>query len=125
MIEGFIFIWVLITSFLQITHIFEEIHLEAYNIMKGKVSKKKYFLVASILILLNYIVILLLYFKNTFGYYAAFYTVFMSIGNTLAHLIMFIKEKDKKSFGYGLPSSIPLGISGCILLILLVQFLIS
>ncbi|MFX1566893.1 MAG: hypothetical protein ACFFCV_00840 [Promethearchaeota archaeon] len=125
MVELFVFIMVLITSFLQIIHIFEEIHLEAYNIMKGKVSKKKYFLAASILVLLNYFVILLLYFKNTIGYYAAFYTVFMSIGNALAHLIMFIKNQDKKTLGYGLPSGIPLGIAGCILLIVLIQFLIS
>ncbi|MFX1523154.1 MAG: hypothetical protein ACFFCC_06605 [Promethearchaeota archaeon] len=122
MIESFIFIMVLITSFLQIIHIFEEIHLEAYNIMKGKVSKKQYFFAASILIILNYFVVLLLYFKNIIGYYTAFYTVFISIGNVLAHLIMFFK--DKKTLGYGLPTSVPLGISGCILLILLVLFLI-
>ncbi|MFX1240676.1 MAG: hypothetical protein ACFFA7_05455 [Promethearchaeota archaeon] len=125
MIEIFIFIMVLITSFLQIIHIFEEIHLEAYNIIKGKVSKKKYFFAASILIILNYFVILLLYFNNPIGNYAAFYTVFISMGNALAHLSMFIKDKDKKTLGYGLPSAIPLGIAGVILLILLIQFLIS
>ena len=120
----FIFIMVLITSFLQILHIFEEINLEAYKIMEGKISKKNYFLVASILILLNYIVVLLLYFKNIIGYYSAFYTVFMSIGNIFAHLIMFLKGRDKKALGYGLPTSIPLGIAGIILFILLVQHLI-
>lgn len=122
--EEFIFILVIITAFLQVVHIFEEIHLEAYNVLKGKVSKKKYFFVASILVLLNYIVIILLYFNNIFGYYAALYTVFMSVGNTLAHLIMFLKEKNKKTIGYGLPSSIPLGISGIVLLIFLLQHLI-
>ena len=122
MAHELIFVMVLITSFLQILHIFEEIHLEAYNVIKGKVSKKKYLLVASILVLLNYIVLILLYFNNIIGYFSAFYTVFMSVGNTLAHLIMYLKERDKKSLGYGLPSSIPLGISGIILLVLLIQY---
>ena len=120
--EELIFIMVVITAFLQVIHIFEEIHLEAFNIMKGKVSKKKYLFVASILVLLNYVVIVLLYFNTIFGYYAAFYTIFMSVGNTLAHLVMFLKEKDRKTMGYGLPSSIPLGISGTILLVLIIQY---
>jgi hypothetical protein len=125
MIENFIFIMVLITSFLQIIHIFEEIHLEAYNIIKSKVSKKRYFFAASILVILNYLVLFLLYLKNIIGYYAAFFTVFISVGNTIAHLIMFIKDKDKKTLGYGLPTGIPLGIAGCILLIFLVLFFVS
>ena len=86
MLEDSIFIMALITSFLQVLHIFEEIHLEAYNIMKGKTSKKRYFFIASILILVNFIVIFLLYFRHFFGYYAAFITVFMSVGNSVAHL---------------------------------------
>ena len=35
MIENFVFILVLITSFLQIIHIFEEIHLEGGLILKN------------------------------------------------------------------------------------------
>ena len=122
MIEQLIFIIVIVTASLQVIHIFEEIHLEAYNVIKGKVSKKKYLFVASILVLLNYVVIILLYLNSIFGYYAAFYTVFMSVVNTLAHLVMFLKERDKKTLGYGFPSSIPLGIAGIILLILLIQY---
>lgn len=121
MAEEIIFIVVLITSFLQILHIFEEISLESYNLIKRENSKKTYFRVALILVLLNYIILFLLYLKNVVGYYAAFYTVLMSIGNTLAHLILYCK--DKKRLGYGLTTSIPLGIAGFILLILLIQHL--
>lgn len=125
MIEDLIFLLVLITSFLQVLHIFEEINLEAYNIKKGENSKKFYYIMASILILVNYVILYFLYFKNPLAYIASFYTVILSLGNTLAHVIMYRKEETSPSRGHGLPTSIPLGLSGFILLILLLLKIFS
>ena len=119
MIEDFIYLLVLITSFLQILHIFEEINLEAYNVKKGKNSKKFYYLMASILIFINFMILYFLYFKNPLAYIASFYTVILSVGNTLAHVIMYRREEPSPVRGHGLPTSIPLGISGIVLLIFL------
>jgi hypothetical protein len=74
---------------------------------------------ASMLILVNYIILYFLYFKISLAYFASFYTVILSSGNTLAYGIIYRKEKPSPSRGHGLPTSIPLGISGFIMLILL------
>lgn len=123
MIHKTIYIIVLLASFFQILHIFEEIGLNAYKLQKGKNPRGKYLRVASILVLLNYLVILFLFMEYKIAYYLAFYTVIISIGNVIAHLILIKKTKEKS--GYGFFSSIPLGIAGIALLFFLVKYFTS
>jgi hypothetical protein len=121
--EKIIFITVLIISFLQILHIFEEIALGGYTYIKKKNPRGIYLRVASVLVFLNYVVLFLLYAGYTSGYYAAFYSVLISSGNTIAHIVIFFKIRKKGTYGYGLPSSIPLGAAGLVLLYYLILYL--
>ena len=115
-----IFVTVLIISFLQILHIFEEIGLNAFNLTKGRNPRGKYLRIASVLVLLNYIVLLLLYLEYGIAYYLAFYSVIISTGNMIAHILLFKKHRDK--LGYAFPSSIPLGLAGLFLLLCLFKY---
>jgi hypothetical protein len=71
---------------------------------------------------MNFVVLGTLYFNFSFAYFIAFYTVIISIGNTFSHILLTIKQKGK--LGYGFPSSVPFGISGLVLLIMLLKYLI-
>lgn len=125
MTEKVIFLMVLVTSFFQILHIFEEVTLDAYTLHKGKNSRGIYLRIASVMILLNFIVLFLLYIDSIFGYYAVFYTILISVGNIIIHTVMFIKNKEKKILGYGFPTSIPLGISGMILTVFVIKYFLE
>ncbi len=111
------FLMVLIITFLQVIHILEEIGLEAYTLLKVKNARSKYLRVAAVLVTLNFAVVFLFFFEVGFARYAAFFSVAISVGNTIAHLILMVRKREKKTFGFGLPSSIPLGIAGIILFI--------
>ena len=115
-----IFITVLIISFLQILHIFEEIALNAFDLTKGKNPRGKYLRIASVLVTLNFVVLFLLYLEYVIAYYFAFYTVIISAGNMIAHILLFRRHRDK--LGYALPSSIPLGLAGFFLLFCLLKY---
>jgi hypothetical protein len=117
-----IFLLVLAISFLQVLHIFEEIALNAYALHKGKNARAKYLRVAAVLVFLNYIVLTLLFWDLKIGFYAAWYSVVISVGNTFTHLMLFFKKAPPKKWGYGLPSSIPMGLTGLGLAYLLVRY---
>ena len=119
--DKLIFIMVLVSSFFQILHIFEEIRFKAYAVIKGEHFQGTYLRIAALLVFLNYIVLFLLFTENSYAYYTVFYTVIISVVNTLAHTVMLFKVKKKGTYGYGFPSSVPLGISGIILLYFLVE----
>jgi hypothetical protein len=120
--EHIIFITYLIVSFLQVIHIFEEIALDAFTMNPGKNPRGIYLRVASVLVLINFFIILLLYLEIGFAYYLAFYGVFISAGNMAAHIFLWIKKK--KRLGMGFPSSVPLGIAGLFLLYMLINAII-
>ena len=116
---------ILLTTFFQVLHCFEEIGMNAYVLYKSKYPKNPrglYLRSASVLVGLNFIVLFLWFFGIGFGYYLAFYTVLISVVNSIIHIIGYIKHKSYMgTLGAGVFSGIPLGISGFILLIALVQ----
>jgi hypothetical protein len=114
---------VLITTFFQILHCFEEIGMDAYEIVPKAGNKRGYYLrAASVLIGLNFIIISMLLFEIKFAYYLTFYTVIISIANTLIHIFGYIKTKSyRATLGSGVFSGIPLGLSGLVLLFFLLK----
>ncbi|MBN1410808.1 MAG: hypothetical protein JW969_08175, partial [Spirochaetales bacterium] len=102
-----VFIAALCVTFFQVIHIFEEIGMNAYAMHKGENPRGLYLRVSSLLILLSFVLLLLLYFKFDFSYYLAFYCVLISVGNTVAHSVLWFIKKER--LGLGFPSSIPLG----------------
>jgi hypothetical protein len=114
---------VLITTFFQILHCFEEIGMDAYEIIPKARNKRGYYLrAASVLVGLNFIIISMLLFEIKFAYYLAFYTVIISIANALIHIFGYIKTKSyRATLGSGVFSGIPLGLSGLVLLFFLLK----
>jgi hypothetical protein len=114
---------VLITTFFQILHCFEEIGMDAYKIVPKAGNKRGYYLrAASVLIGLNFIIISMLLFEIKFAYYLAFYTVIISIANALIHIFGYIKTKSyRATLGSGVFSGILLGLSGLVLLFFLLK----
>ena len=116
---------VLITTFLQVLHCFEEIGMDAYELVPKAGNKRGYYLrVASVLVGLNFIIASMLLFDIKLAYYLAFYTVVISLGNALIHVFGYIKTKSyRATLGAGVFSGIPLGLSGLVLLFYLIKTL--
>lgn len=114
---------VLITTFLQVLHCFEEIGMDAYELVPTSANKRGYYLrVASVLVGLNFIIASMLLFDIKIAYYLAFYTVVISVGNALIHIIGYIKTKSyRATLGAGVFSGVPLGLSGIVLLVYLIK----
>lgn len=114
---------VLITTFLQVLHCFEEIGMDAYELVPASANKRGYYLrVASVLVGLNFIIASMLLFDIKIAYYLAFYTVVISVGNALIHIIGYIKTKSyRATLGAGVFSGVPLGLSGIVLLVYLIK----
>ena len=112
-------IYYLVMLFFQTIHIFEEIGFGVYEVVG---SLKKYLIVASFLILLGYLPLFLLLMGITRGYYLAYLTSFIAIGNGIVHLFGFIKTKSfRGTLGAGIFSGIPLSISGALVLVQLLS----
>jgi hypothetical protein len=101
--------------FLQTIHIFEEIGMKAYE-MVG--SLNKYLIVASFLVFASYLPLILILLDINAGYYIAFFSAFLALGNGIIHLIGYIKTKSfRGTIGAGVFTGIPLGIIGGLVLI--------
>lgn len=116
---------VLITTFLQVLHCFEEIGMDAYELVPKAGNKRGYYLrAASVLVGLNFLITSMLLFDIKIAYYLAFYTVIISVGNALIHIVGYIKTKSyRATLGAGVFSGIPLGISGIVLFVYLIETL--
>jgi len=124
--ETTILFLVLITTFLQVLHCFEEIGMDAYELVPKPGNKRAFYLrVASVLVGINFLVASMLLFDIKLAYCFAFYTVLISVGNALIHIVGYIKIKSyRATLGAGVFSGIPLGISGLVLLIYLIKYLL-
>jgi hypothetical protein len=122
-----VLLFVLITTFLQVLHCFEEIAQDAHELMPTDKNKLGFYLrVASVLVGLNFLIAVLLLLGVSAGLYLAFYTVAISVGNSVIHIVGFAKTKSYRgTLGAGVFSGIPLGISGIVLLIFLLMKLVE
>ena len=119
-----VLLWVLITTFLQTLHVFEEIGAEAYKVLPHRSGNPltSYLRIASLLVAINFAVAGLVLLDNRLGYYLAFYTVVLALSNTIVHVIGYMKTRRYRgSIGAGVYTSVPLGVSGTILLIQLLR----
>ena len=114
---------VLLVSFLQVIHIFEEIALNAYLLESGKNPRGKYLKIASVMVFLNFAILFLLILDLKAAYYLVFYSVLISVGNLAAHIVLLRKHTGK--LGYAFPSSIPLALAGFTLLFFLIRYFIT
>lgn len=117
---------VLITTFFQVLHCFEEIGMDAYELVPKSGNKRGYYLrAASVLVGLNFLIASMLLFDIKIAYYLAFYTVVISVGNALIHIFGYIRTKSyRATLGAGVFSGIPLGLSGIVLLVYLIKTLL-
>ncbi len=109
------FIW------LVILHTFEEISQEIFTVQVGriKLSRRKYLVGASLITTINLGTLALLIAGNKIGLYLGLFTS-STIGVLQApiHAYGFFKEGNKtKNLGAGFYSSIPLALTGLVLLI--------
>ena len=115
---------VMVTTLLQVVHCFEEIGMNAHLLYKKQSPKNPrgfYLQTATVLVSLNFVVLLLLLYGVSFAPYLCFYTVFISIVNSIIHIVGWIKTKSYMgTLGAGVFSGIPLGITGGILLYVLI-----
>ncbi|ERI91935.1 hypothetical protein HMPREF1982_02978 [Clostridiales bacterium oral taxon 876 str. F0540] len=118
-------ILVLLVTFLQIIHCFEEIGMNMYVIYKKKNPQNPrglYLRAASVLVGINFLILALLIFEVKYAAYLCFYTVFVSVVNSFSHIYGYFKTKTyMASLGSGVFSGIPLGICGVLLLIQLIH----
>lgn len=124
--QNTILLLVIITTFLQVLHCFEEIGMDAYELVPKPGKKRAFYLrAASVLVGLNFSIVAMLVFDIKLAYYFAFYTVVISVGNALIHIVGYIKTRSyRATLGAGVFSGIPLGISGLVLLIYLIKHLL-
>lgn len=109
----------MIMLFLQTVHIFEEIGFKAYEVVG---SLNKYLLVASFLVFASYLPLILILLDIKAGYFLAFFSAALALGNGIIHLIGYIKTKSYRgTLGAGVFSGIPLGITGGIVLVNLIS----
>jgi hypothetical protein len=108
---------------LQTLHIFEEIGMEAY---KPVGSLKKYLWVASALVIVNYIPLFLMLYDVPVGYWLACGGALLGIGNGVLHVVGYLKSRRfRRTLGAGVFSSIPLGLTGSVILYRLISLLLS
>lgn len=106
---------------LQTIHIFEEIGFKAYEVVG---SLKKYLVVASFLVIINYLPLFLILQGFTIGYYMGFLSSLLAVGNGIIHVIGYLRTKSfRGTVGAGIFSGIPLGIIGLLVLIRLFEFI--
>ena len=106
---------------LQTIHIFEEIGFKAYEVVG---SLKKYLVVASFLVIINYLPLFLILQGFTIGYYLGFLSSLLAVGNGIIHVIGYLRTKSfRGTVGAGIFSGIPLGIIGLLVLIRLFEFI--
>ena len=111
----------LLMIFLQIIHIFEEIAMEGYKVINKPLST--YLRVATLLVFLNFAGFGLILADNPIGFYLGiFCSGVLALGNGLVHTIGYlVTRKMKEGIGAGIYSSIPLGIVGAWVLMVLVR----
>jgi len=104
----------------QIFHIFEEIGFGAYNIAGGL---RKYLIVASVLVALNFVAFGLIHLDIKTGFYlGAFSSLVLAVGNGLIHSIGWIKTRTlRDGIGAGIYTGIPLAIIGVVVFIQILQ----
>ena len=111
-------------TLLQVLHCFEEIGMNAYVLYKKHAPRNPrgfYLRTATALVTLNFAVMLLLVGGVSFAPYLCFYTVFISLFNTIIHIVGYRRAKSYMgTLGAGVFSGIPLGISGAALLYVLI-----
>jgi len=96
--------------FLQTVHLFEEIGFRAYEIVG---SLNKYLFVASFLVFASYLPLILILLDIKAGYFLAFFSAILTLGNGIIHLLGYIKTRSfRGTVGAGVFSGIPLGIIG-------------
>ena len=106
---------------LQTIHIFEEMGFKAYEVVG---SLKKYLVVASFLVIINYLPLFLILQGFTIGYYMGFLSSLLAVGNGIIHVIGYLRTKSfRGTVGAGIFSGIPLGIIGLLVLIRLFEFI--
>jgi hypothetical protein len=121
-----ILLLVLITTLFQVLHCFEEIGMDAYELVPKSGNKRGYYLrAASVLVGLNFLIAFMLLFDIKIAYYLAFYTVAISVGNAIIHIFGYSKTKSyRATLGAGVFSGVPLGLSGIALFIYLIRTLV-
>jgi hypothetical protein len=109
-----IFIWMVML------HTFEEIGHGVFETKIGTIqfTRQKYLLAASLLNTINMITFTLILLQIPLGYYFGLFTSgIIGVFQAFVHSIGFIKEKNHHGLGVGFYSSIPLAITGIILLL--------
>ena len=104
----------------QIFHIFEEVGLGAYKIA-GEL--RKYLIVASVLVTLNFTTFTLIHLDFIWGaYLGAFTSLVLAVGNGVIHTIGWIKSwTNKDNLGASVFTGIPLAILGVLVFIQILQ----
>ena len=114
----------LVVTLLQVVHCFEEIGMNAFLLYKKRFPKNPrgvYLRAATVLVTLNFAVCLLLLYDVPFAPYLCFFTVYTSLANGIVHVVGWVKTKAYMgTAGAGVFSGIPLGISGALLLYVLI-----
>ena len=104
----------------KIFHILEEVGFGAYKIAGGL---RKYLIVASVLVTLNFTAFTLIRFDIAWGLYlGAFTSLVLAFGNGVIHSVGWIKTRtNKDSIGAGVFKGIPLAIMGVLVFIQILQ----
>jgi hypothetical protein len=109
----------LLLLLLQTLHILEEIGLEAY---RKAGSLKRYLIVAGSLVTVNYVPLFLMLLNAPVGYVLGLLGALMGIGNGVVHVIGYFKTQSMRTqamrgtVGAGVLTSIPLGVTGLVVL---------
>jgi hypothetical protein len=82
----------MLVTFFQVIHCFEEIGITMYIIYKKKNPenpRELYLMAASVLVAINFLVLAILLFDIKYATYLCFYTVFVSVVNSLSHIWLY------------------------------------
>ena len=116
---------VMVATLLQVVHCFEEIGMNAFLLYKKRFPKNPrgvYLRAATVLVALNFAVMLTLLYGLPAAPYLCFYTVYVSLANGIIHVAGWIKTKAYMgTAGAGVFSGIPLGVAGAVLLVVLIS----
>ncbi len=100
----------LLLLLLQTLHILEEIGLEAY---REAGSLKRYLIVASGLVTINYVPLFLMLRDIPAGYILGLLGALMGIGNGVVHVTGYLRTRSMRgTVGAGVLTSIPLSVTG-------------
>jgi hypothetical protein len=98
---------------------FQEVSVKAFYIRKNDNPVQRYLRISTILLLISYGVFMALLLDSSLSNYLVYWLVLIALGNIVRHLVLVGLRKE--GFFYGFPSNILMGVSGIILLIMIIN----